>query len=70
MTLKSSIYLLLTPVYLTLAVLACSGQLSNMQINDQPVYVCPTSTPRPTHTPRPTDALFDDPPPELADYLG
>lgn len=46
-----SIYVLVSPVFMFLAVLACSGQLANMQINDEPVYVCPTSTPRPTHTP-------------------
>ena len=59
MTLKPSIYLLFVPVYLTLAVIACTGQLVNMQIRDEPVYVCPTSTPRPTHTPRPTDTQPD-----------
>jgi hypothetical protein len=57
--LRRSIYALLAPIYLTLAVLACTGQLANMQINDEPVYVCPTSTPRPTHTPRPTDTQPD-----------
>ncbi|MEO0560555.1 MAG: hypothetical protein AAF125_00475 [Chloroflexota bacterium] len=54
-----SIYVLVSPVFMFLAVLACSGQLANMQINDEPVYVCPTSTPRPTHTPVPTDTQPD-----------
>ncbi|MEO1440411.1 MAG: hypothetical protein AAFV33_08395, partial [Chloroflexota bacterium] len=54
-----SIYVLASPVFMFLAVLACSGQLANMQINDEPVYVCPTSTPRPTHTPVPTDTQPD-----------
>lgn len=36
------------------AALACSGTPTAMQIQDQPVYVCPTATPRPTDTPQPT----------------
>lgn len=39
---------------LWLAVLACTGTPSAMQILDQPVYACPTATPRPTDTPLPT----------------
>ena len=38
-----------------LSVLACSGTLAHMQILDEPVYVCPTATPRPTDVPPPTD---------------
>ncbi len=34
--------------------LACEGTPIAMQILDQPVYVCPTATPRPTDTPAPT----------------
>lgn len=46
--------LLLIPVLLGLAALACTGAPQQMQILDAPVYVCPTATPRPTDTPAPT----------------
>ena len=36
------------------AILACSGQIENMQIETPPRYVCPSATPRPTDTPFPT----------------
>lgn len=42
------------PVLLGLAALACTGTPSAMQILDEPVYVCPTATPRATDTPIPT----------------
>ncbi len=41
-------------VVLVLAALACTGTPSAMQILDEPVYVCPTATPRATDTPMPT----------------
>ena len=37
-----------------IAALACEGTPAAMQILDQPVYVCPTATPRPTAPPVPT----------------
>ena len=46
--------LLLVLLLLGVAILACSGTPAAMQIQDQPVYVCPTATPRPTDTPMPT----------------
>jgi hypothetical protein len=42
------------PLLLGLTALACTGTPSAMQIRDEPVYVCPSATPRPTDTPRPT----------------
>lgn len=39
---------------LGLAALACSGTPASMQILDEPLYVCPTATPRATDTPVPT----------------
>lgn len=45
----------LVPLVMVLVALACSGTPVRMQILDQPVYVCPTATPRPTDTPAPTD---------------
>src|SRR5262245_37693456 len=33
------------------AILACTGELANIQISDQPVYVCPTSPPPLTSVP-------------------
>ncbi len=47
-------YVLLVLMMMGVAALACSGTPAAMQILDQPVYVCPTATPRPTDTPQPT----------------
>lgn len=44
------------PILLGLAALACTGTPSAMQILDEPVYVCPTATPRATDTPMHTSA--------------
>ena len=45
---------ILVLLLLIIAALACEGTPAAMQILDQPVYVCPTATPRPTDTPAPT----------------
>jgi len=42
------------PLVLGVMALACTGSSTHMQILDQPVYVCPTATPRPTDIPAPT----------------
>jgi len=42
------------PLVLGVMALACTGSSTHMQIIDQPVYVCPTATPRATDTPAPT----------------
>ncbi|MEO8391402.1 MAG: hypothetical protein ABI700_00280 [Chloroflexota bacterium] len=46
--------LTLVLLLILIAALACEGTPSALQILDQPVFVCPTATPRPTDTPIPT----------------
>lgn len=51
-----NIVVLTVLVFMLLAALACSGELTpeSMTIGELPQYVCPSATPRPTNTPLPT----------------
>lgn len=49
--------ILLVPLALIAATLACTGELANMQIVATPYHACPTATAVPTNAPIPTVAL-------------
>ncbi len=51
--LRAWIALLAAGLGITLAALACQGNVENMTVRGVPKYVCPSATPRPTSTPLP-----------------